>query len=1316
MSDENDVDSIWASLKGTSSYVQKSNAKALGKTTKGKDGKSVNLEKKVKGSKTGKEKSTKKTSVKKNGSESDRTDLNWLLSGAKTIQKTGASTNAGEVTAERLPVLSSQEALALIARDVSALGSDEIGTRQKALKNILAQIFSKHRLENTQAYAELLGDICKPLFKRFADPAEKCRELSLRIIRFFFEETMDLVPTLGLFFPALMARLPAGLAYDEEQKIFVYNIEEHEAFRRGVAIRAQDKGGSTGIDVYTVVEPSEEVRLQSLQSLSALIHRCCHVGTGGVLHPYLHECVIFTQMQLRDPYPEVKAQACELISFLCQVDEFELGMKFFATALCRAIMPLFGHRHARVRIVAVRALGACMCVPDRAKVRGAGTEAMFDLVGFREDNHLSIAAFYHSEVRVNWLAKVAQDTSAGVREAVANMLRPLMTEVGDRYDHHTRLLPYLLDLIVDENLDVAAIALKVLWRCGEQMLEERNYKDDIIERQQYGIDGNSWINTNRPLPKPFIERPRLGVRMYVRNNAYRFNKALVGELTNWLSKVRLKSARLLKLICFLCEEHMTNDSYKLIPEYTKALSLARQDRDTELHQVLMEVFEIIGRFTHPDVYCHFFLSRLRGDPGVTVFGIDNDTRSSVLQLLCQFLTGTRPNLIPEHFAEICSTLCDPRYVDFESSTQLREYALETLLRLLQLMQSNEGGVRSATAAAFLSTGRLNGAALESGMDALFGFFLQCQAASTAPPSPLSTRGHAARMQTLPTTLHRHQPPPSPAAALAALADVSTSFSAMQLARPAGAGAGSTAPAGSGSSSTAALTDSELAAAAAALRHRADMGLSLLAELETQLRPIVVTGSGASESDVAGARAPLDHSTEAIRNSLFARRAPAQLARLHASLRQEIDLGEDMGADGWALRELGVLLAAPEMVAATQRERDFGSAGSAGSGAVHAGLLDTADCLLEAARAAQVNRGSFDEGALETLAAVLLLLLRSEPVRSRAGLGWPVLQAFILEPVWASTPRLQAVKLDVLEALLQTESTVCPLALAPPSSSLPKDGSVKIAIIDEDAEEEEKQEEKENEKEKEEKEEEERSENPVSPVHASYTAVGALLSSLGRVVSSVGLEASLRLRAMHLYSRVADMARGAPVGDVQRIKPLRPSTSTNTSAVPYEPDSWDAWLTELLCVLDDADLRVRQVCMHTLANCCSLLTTREAVAKVTVRALREAPEICRTAETAVTTLKMTPTAGAGAVVDSDDEANGEVNGDEAEEAQRAEEAATELDVLLRCLGSLASVEVLALVRTNVESAPVPARGPCELLTFLSGLVDHCELVAQLSASE
>ena len=260
-----------------------------------------------------------------------------------------------------------------------------------------------------------------------------------------------------------------------------------------------------------------------------------------------------------------------------------------------------------------------------------------------------------------------------------------------------RLLPYLLDLITDNTPSVSTSALSVLSFCGQQYEEE--HPDEIIERRQYGVDGDNNINLSKALPFPFTERPRIGkytcthtyitffhyatlnvsidisyvvtiimivmilifdivssilsliitiasiievililtmrsavatvvevyytisyysvsdsilvyhiiiitttqyrtgMRLYVRGNSKRFLTALVNELTNWIGTTRVKSARLLRIIVVLCEEHLTMEVHTLLPSLVKALRFATDDKekDKELYNILLEVFELLGR-------------------------------------------------------------------------------------------------------------------------------------------------------------------------------------------------------------------------------------------------------------------------------------------------------------------------------------------------------------------------------------------------------------------------------------------------------------------------------------------------------------------------------------------------------------------------------------------------------------------------------------------------------------------------------------------------------------------------------------------------
>lgn len=592
--------------------------------------------------------------------------------------------------------VTSAEMMTKISRDINAINSSDNNAKKKSLIALYDILFVENNMSSME-YSEIFHDICKSIFKKIADPVEKCREMSLKITRGFFQRATDLVSVLGYFIPAIMQRMPSGIAYDEEMKVFVTDIETHEAFRRGKAVERQDKNDLLS---HTVVETSEEIRLLTCMTFHCLIRKMCEIGASSVLHPYFHEIIMYLQLQLRDPYPELKMEACNAIEYLAYQEEYVSGMKFFSVALIRSILPVLRHRHAKVRVSAVTCLKGCMIVPDRAKCKGSGTEAIVDLVGFREENVLQVAAFYTSQIQINYLAELAIDKSVLVREKVADMLHCFLTELGDRYDHQNRLLPYLLDLLTDDTETVSNIAINCLHKCGQQYEDE--HPKDIIENRQYGVDGDDRINLDKPLPPPFKERPRIGIRLYVRGNTKRFLTSLVSELTNWQSKTRYKSAQLLKVIVILCEEHLTMEAHTLLPAFIKALGFSKQDNDKELYKLLIEVYELVGRFMLPDTYIHYILPRLRGDRDIVQFGADTHTRVTVLEFLSTLLQGTKPSLVPIFFEDIIAVLTDPFVIDPESS-QLPAAALDVLLTLLSVMQDRGKAVIEGH---FLKTGRL----------------------------------------------------------------------------------------------------------------------------------------------------------------------------------------------------------------------------------------------------------------------------------------------------------------------------------------------------------------------------------------------------------------------------------------------------------------------------------------------------------------------------------------------------------------------------------------------------------------------------------
>ncbi|CAB1102695.1 unnamed protein product [Ectocarpus sp. CCAP 1310/34] len=491
----------------------------------------------------------------------------------------------------------------------------------------------------------LMENLAKVVFKGLADPAEACREASIKAVALFMEHVPDLTPHLAYLFPVLMARaVPAGSLYDPSLELFVHDNDEHEAYKRGRATERQDQHPP---QVQHIAEGSEELRLSLCRMVGCMLAKLMNRGTIGVLRPYLDDTILLLVSQFRDPYSAVKVEALSIVTKLVLHPHVEQGMKFYAVGISRAILPHLRHRHAKVRLAAIKALRLAVMVPDRAKVKGAGTSAIVDLVGFREDNVLPVAAFYgRGDTTVNYLAELTTDRSVSVRAETTAMLGDWLTSLPDRYDHQTRLLPYVLNAIADEAEVVSTIAVETLSKCGAEY--EREHQGDVIERRQFGVDGDIRANHTKPLPHPFSGRPRIGARLYVRGNTRRFLMPLLAEMSNWISKTRLQSALLFRTLVVYCEEHLTVETHKLIPHLQRALHLATNEKDHLLEKIILDCCELVGRYVVPESYLPHMLSRIKEDPEVDPTG----SRATLLSILWKLMEGALPKVLVPHAADI----------------------------------------------------------------------------------------------------------------------------------------------------------------------------------------------------------------------------------------------------------------------------------------------------------------------------------------------------------------------------------------------------------------------------------------------------------------------------------------------------------------------------------------------------------------------------------------------------------------------------------------------------------------------------------------
>lgn len=237
--------------------------------------------------------------------------------------------------------------------------------------------------ENLQALVNSCGI---PLFRLFNDRSEKCRQLALQCTIIACLHTVDMGKHLPFLMSALQSRYPES-SLDSSMKFFIDDADSHDRYMRGSAEVRQDKLMLlSSVKTFKVIENSEECRLLLCKVFSSIVRGRVFHGNISMLCPYFSDFIFTLQSSLHDPFPEVKIESCNILVQLLRIPQLESVAKAFSTPLALAALGNMRNRNAKVRIAAIELFQASVCVPDREKLKGAGSEAILELVGFREEN------------------------------------------------------------------------------------------------------------------------------------------------------------------------------------------------------------------------------------------------------------------------------------------------------------------------------------------------------------------------------------------------------------------------------------------------------------------------------------------------------------------------------------------------------------------------------------------------------------------------------------------------------------------------------------------------------------------------------------------------------------------------------------------------------------------------------------------------------------------------------------------------------------------------------------------------------------------
>jgi len=585
---------------------------------------------------------------------------------------------------EAPPTETPETFLAYLQRDINCLGEDSYSVRLQSMQKLEAVLVGHIDTLPTDIVDAAADAMLKPLLKRMKDKAEKCRELSVRILRSLVENTSDLSAMLPYIFPTLVTRLGS------EDLDGVAHLPE--------VMRPAPEQKPT--EIASPVEKSEEVRRELATFIASLLARCNQTQ----VYSYVDEATGLLRAQAMDPFHEVKSIACDtMIAFCYNHSEMLLH---FAEPLGRSLTSCLLHNHAKLRIQALRALTAVLW----CGVWKHNFEVFQNLMAWQDPNKVPIKAFYENVTSVNYMSTLSFDRHPAVRRFWFETLAYWLLRVPDKVDHEPYIFPYLLSGLCDENDE---IALEVFWlieKCGE--LYETEKEEELRKTKQYGFDCG-WTYEGRAfVPFPLqgiwggggstrtvrrtsacgpdlmgkicrdehhlrdrltdladaeeindevdvpvrdyawpdlrdlvvvraLPRPRLGSRCYVRTHTRRYIKATFNDVVDFRDCTALNAGRLLCMSLAYTEEGITEWLQPMLAALCKFYSgRAAAAGNVQVTQTFDAVCKLLGAFCDPISYWEQLKSSLSSDSP-----LDMDQRVANIHILALCIEGSVHSLM-----------------------------------------------------------------------------------------------------------------------------------------------------------------------------------------------------------------------------------------------------------------------------------------------------------------------------------------------------------------------------------------------------------------------------------------------------------------------------------------------------------------------------------------------------------------------------------------------------------------------------------------------------------------------------------------------
>merc|ERR1712195_469722 len=318
---------------------------------------------------------------------------------------------------------------------------------------------------------------------------------------------------------------------------------------------------------------------------------------------------------MKDPHPEVKLETLALVPLITKTVPHYSIWKEEHKIITAAVQPVLAHRHAKVRLAGLEALDALVQLGGAAEYiqTVCGDQIKPKMWGdiypetLPENRGKKIEDVQKESLKHNFFAMMIQDGNNAVRRRFYQMLGNWLSVVEEQLDHEHQLAPYLLSGLSDNAAEVRQATMQMLDLVGQRY--ELDNELDFKETLEYGQVRYETARWNKffsgKLPEPFMGRPRLGSRIFVKSHAYRMLPACIRELQELLftETVRLRSAVLIRNILVLLEDHSIKFSRSLIEAWVTACHECPDD--SKLISMVLESAAILAHFVGMETFNDF---------------------------------------------------------------------------------------------------------------------------------------------------------------------------------------------------------------------------------------------------------------------------------------------------------------------------------------------------------------------------------------------------------------------------------------------------------------------------------------------------------------------------------------------------------------------------------------------------------------------------------------------------------------------------------------------------------------------------------------